>query len=173
MSKLGFWIFRSYVHCSSATYLMNQCMDSDQIWCIIQWDWVKKTLLLFCCQTLNLTSIKRFKFDIVLTVCCQLWPTLHDLLSEQIFLACPLITSKLWLHFGVNQITLSLNLIILEFSRGNMLQHHMGQVMQKRVLCHMRTTKLQISLRSLISTFVVRCLDSRICILAISNVSRV
>ena len=36
--------------------------------------------------------------------------------------------------------------------------------MRKRVLCHMRTTKAQISLRirarSLISAFVVRCLDS-------------
>ena len=46
----------------------------------------------------------------------------------------------------------------------------LGQVMQKCVLCHMRTTKAQIS--SLISTFVVRCLGSMICILAISKVSR-
>ena len=46
--------------------------------------------------------------------------------------------------------------------------------MQKGVLCHMRTTKAQISLHidSLISTFVVRCLDSTICILSISKVSR-
>ena len=36
-----------------------------------------------------------------------------------------------------------------------------GPVMQKRVLCHMRTIKVQISLmRSLISTFAVRSLDS-------------
>ena len=46
----------------------------------------------------------------------------------------------------------------------------MGQVMRKRVLCHMRTTKVQINLR--ISTFVVRCLDGMIGILAISKVSR-
>ena len=38
-------------------------------------------------------------------------------------------------------------------------------------LIHMRTTKVQISLRSLNSTFVVCCLD-RICILATSKVSR-
>ena len=43
----------------------------------------------------------------------------------------------------------------------------MGQVMRKRVLCHMRTTHP----RSLISTFVVRCLHSVICILAISRQS--
>ena len=49
---------------------------------------------------------------------------------------------------------------------------YMGQVMQKRVLSHMRTTNVQISLRSLISTFVFRCLDSMICIIAISKVSR-
>ena len=36
----------------------------------------------------------------------------------------------------------------------------------------MRTTKAQISLRSLISTFVVRCLNSMICVLDISKVSR-
>ena len=49
----------------------------------------------------------------------------------------------------------------------------MGQVMGKCVLCHMLTTKVQSAhLRSLISTFVVRCLDSMICILAISKVSR-
>ena len=47
----------------------------------------------------------------------------------------------------------------------------MSQVMRKRVLCNMRTTKVQISLRSLISNFVVRYLGS-ICILAVSNVSR-
>ena len=41
-----------------------------------------------------------------------------------------------------------------------------GPGMVKRVFCHMRTTKVQIS------TFVVRCLDSTICILAISKVSR-
>ena len=38
--------------------------------------------------------------------------------------------------------------------------------MRSRDLCHMRTTKAQIS------TFVVRCLDSMICILDISKVSR-
>ena len=48
----------------------------------------------------------------------------------------------------------------------------MGHVMRKCVLCHMRTTKVQISLRSLVSTFVVRCLDSMICILAIAITSR-
>ena len=42
----------------------------------------------------------------------------------------------------------------------------MGQVKRKRFLCHMRTTKVQIS------TFVVCCLDSMICILTISKVSR-
>ena len=36
----------------------------------------------------------------------------------------------------------------------------MSRAMRKSVLCHMRTTKAQISLRiSLISSFVVRCLD--------------
>ena len=53
---------------------------------------------------------------------------------------------------------------------------YLGRVMRKRVLSHMRTTKVRISLRirkrSLISIFVVRCLDSMICILAISKVSR-
>ena len=39
-------------------------------------------------------------------------------------------------------------------------------IMRKTFLCHMQTTKAQISLRSLISTFVVRCLDSIIPILA-------
>ena len=38
-----------------------------------------------------------------------------------------------------------------------------GQIKRKCVLCHPR---------SLISTFVVRCLDSMICILALSKVSR-
>ena len=38
--------------------------------------------------------------------------------------------------------------------------------MRKCVLWHMRKTKVQIS------TFVVRCLDSMICILALSKVSR-
>ena len=49
-------------------------------------------------------------------------------------------------------------------------EEHLGQVMRKCVLCHMRTIKAHP--RSLISTFVVRCLDSVICILAISKVSR-
>ena len=48
--------------------------------------------------------------------------------------------------------------------------------MRKRVLCHMRTTNKGADQpahpRSLLSTFVVRCLDSMICILAISKVSR-
>ena len=39
----------------------------------------------------------------------------------------------------------------------------MGQVMQKRVLCNMQTTN---------TTFVFHCLDSMICILAISKSSR-
>ena len=34
--------------------------------------------------------------------------------------------------------------------------------MRKPVLCHMQTRKAQISLRSLISAFVVRCLDSMV-----------
>ena len=38
-------------------------------------------------------------------------------------------------------------------------------------LCHMRTTKAQISLRSLISAFVVRCLDSTIPLLAVAEIS--
>ena len=38
--------------------------------------------------------------------------------------------------------------------------------------CHMRTTKAQISLCSLISAFVVHCLDSIIPILAKSKISR-
>ena len=46
----------------------------------------------------------------------------------------------------------------------------MGQVMRKCVLCHMRTSKVQIS--GLISTFVVRCLDGTVCLLALSKVSR-
>ena len=45
--------------------------------------------------------------------------------------------------------------------------HYLGQVMQKCVLFHMRTTKVQISLR-----IVVLCLDSMICILAVSKVLR-
>ena len=44
---------------------------------------------------------------------------------------------------------------------------NMGQVMRTCVLCHMRTKRC-----SLICTFVVRCSDSVICILAISKVSR-
>ena len=43
---------------------------------------------------------------------------------------------------------------------------------EKTCLCCMRTTKEQISLRSLISTFVVRCLDSLLPLLAISEISR-
>ena len=51
---------------------------------------------------------------------------------------------------------------------------YMGQVMQKCVLCHMPTTKVQISLciHGLISIFIVRCLDSMICILDLSKISR-
>ena len=49
--------------------------------------------------------------------------------------------------------------------------------MRKCVLCHMRTTKAQISLRSavhprsLISAFVVRCLDSLISLNSIAEIS--
>ena len=53
---------------------------------------------------------------------------------------------------------------------------YVGLVMRKRVLCHMRTTKGADQLahpRTLISTFVVPALiDSMICILTISKVSR-
>ena len=38
-------------------------------------------------------------------------------------------------------------------------------------LCHMRTTKAQINLRSLIGAFVVRCLDKTVPLLAIVKVS--
>ena len=45
--------------------------------------------------------------------------------------------------------------------------------MRKCVLCHMRTTKAQISLRiCLISAFVVRCLDSIISLDSIAEISR-
>ena len=46
--------------------------------------------------------------------------------------------------------------------------------MRKRVLCHMRATKAQISLRirSLISAFVVHCLDSIISLDSIAEISR-
>ena len=47
-----------------------------------------------------------------------------------------------------------------------MLSVLIGQVMRKCALCHMRTTKAQIS------TIAVRCLNSMICMLAISKVSR-
>ena len=43
--------------------------------------------------------------------------------------------------------------------------------MRKRVLCHMRTTKAQISLRSLISAFVVRCLDSVMSLVSVTKIS--
>ena len=48
-------------------------------------------------------------------------------------------------------------------------QHHNEQAMRKCVLCHMRITKAQIS--SLISAYVVRCLDSIIPILAKFRIS--
>ena len=41
-----------------------------------------------------------------------------------------------------------------------------GQVMRKCVLCHMLTTKVQIS------NFIVHCIDSMICTLAVSQISR-
>ena len=47
-----------------------------------------------------------------------------------------------------------------------------SRAVRKRVLCHMRTTKVQISLRSLISAFVVRCLDSIISLDSIAKISR-
>ena len=43
---------------------------------------------------------------------------------------------------------------------------------EKTFFCHMWTTKMQISLRSLISTFVVRCLDSIISLVSIFAISR-
>ena len=46
---------------------------------------------------------------------------------------------------------------------------HMSQVMRKRVLCHMRTTKAQISL---ISAFVVHSSDSIISLVSRSEISR-
>ena len=42
---------------------------------------------------------------------------------------------------------------------------------EKTCLCHMQTTKVQISLRSLISTFVVHCLDSIILLVSLSKIS--
>ena len=42
---------------------------------------------------------------------------------------------------------------------------------EETCFCQMRTTKAQISLRSLISTFVVHCLDSIIPLVSISEVS--
>ena len=59
----------------------------------------------------------------------------------------------------------------------NVLWKYLSHVMRKPVLYHMRTTKAQISLRicaslySLINTFVVRCLDGIIPILAKSKIS--
>ena len=51
---------------------------------------------------------------------------------------------------------------------------YMGQILRKCVLCHMRTTKVQISLRfrAVLSAYVIACLNSMIYILAISKVSR-
>ena len=42
---------------------------------------------------------------------------------------------------------------------------------EKTCLCHMRTTKAQISLRSLISAFAVRCRDSIISLISIFAIS--
>ena len=42
---------------------------------------------------------------------------------------------------------------------------------EKTCLCHMRPTKVQISLRSLISTFVVHCLDSIVSLVSIFVIS--
>ena len=44
--------------------------------------------------------------------------------------------------------------------------------MRKCILCHMQTTKALIRLRSLISAFVVRCLDSIISLDSIAKISR-
>ena len=41
----------------------------------------------------------------------------------------------------------------------------MNRAMRKRVLCHMRTTKVQISV------FVVRCLDSVMALVSVTNIS--
>ena len=43
--------------------------------------------------------------------------------------------------------------------------------MRKRGLCHTRTTKAQISLRSLISVFVVRCRDSVMSLVSMTKIS--
>ena len=43
--------------------------------------------------------------------------------------------------------------------------------MRKRVLCHMRTTKAQIRLRSLICAFVVRCLDNVMSLVSATKIS--
>ena len=48
--------------------------------------------------------------------------------------------------------------------------HDMSHIMRKTCLCHMRTTKER--MRSLISTYVVCCLDSIIYILVHSKISR-
>ena len=54
------------------------------------------------------------------------------------------------------------------------LQHlYLSQAMKKCVLCHMRTTKVQISLRirGLISAFVVRYLDSVMSLVSLTRIS--
>ena len=59
-------------------------------------------------------------------------------------------------------------------TNGSKLVFHMSQVMRKCVLCHMRTTKAQISMRirGLISSFVVRSSDSIISLVSRSEISR-
>ena len=43
--------------------------------------------------------------------------------------------------------------------------------MRKRVLCHMRTTKTQTSLRNLINAFVFHCLDSVMSLVSVTKIS--
>ena len=58
-----------------------------------------------------------------------------------------------------------------------MIINNLSRAMRECVLCHMRTTKAQITdqpahARSLISAFVVRCLDSIISLDSIAEISR-
>ena len=60
-------------------------------------------------------------------------------------------------------LTLDLSVIAVSLNQ-------MSRAMRKRVLCYMRTTKAQISLR--IRAFVVRCLDIIISLNSIAEISR-
>ena len=63
---------------------------------------------------------------------------------------------------------MSLHAVFLFFAQ----YMYMSQAMRKCVLCHMRKTTAQISLRSLISAFVIRCLASVISQDSIAEISR-